>query len=196
VIRKDKKHQGGIFMRRIMGLVIIAVIVCFTSAIALAGEIHDAVKKGELEAVTKLVEKDPSLVNAKNDDDDGNFPIHISVMEKNARVTEFLISKGADVKAKNNFNETPLHLAAGIDDVPIAKLLIEKGAEVNDKAVGSTPLHRAILGSANVDMVSLLIEKGADVNAKGLFDLTPLKMAIGAKKNDVIKLLRQHGAKK
>jgi len=45
-----------------------------------------------------------------------------------------LIDKGADVNAKNKYNETPLHFAVYVkENKEIVKLLIDKGVDVNAK---------------------------------------------------------------
>ena len=55
---------------------------------------------------------------------------------------ELLLSKGADVMARNSGGFTPLHAAAFSGSLPIAKLLLEKGAVLEDAAnkSGVTPL--------------------------------------------------------
>ena len=71
--------------------------------------------------------------------------------EPTIEIIQFLVSKGADVQAKNRNSETPLHEAAktiwkwGEEDVvELAQFLISKGAEVNvQDADGKTPLFEA-----------------------------------------------------
>ena len=57
---------------------------------------------------------------------------------------ELLISKGADVNAKNRRSSTPLHWA--IHDQAKVRLLLSKGAEVNARqAQGRTPIFLAAM---------------------------------------------------
>ena len=52
-----------------------------------------------------------------------------------------LLSKGANVNAKADMNETALTYACRQGNVQVVKALIEKGARVNDKnSFGLTPL--------------------------------------------------------
>lgn len=84
----------------------------------------------------------------------------------------FLLSKGADIKARNATGVTSLHMAES--DV-IAEILIKNGAEVNAMDYrGATPLHDAM----KIATVKFLVEHGADVNAKDACGRTPLSMAL------------------
>jgi ankyrin repeat protein len=66
-----------------------------------------------------------------------------------------LIDKGADVNAKNKYNETPLFYAVKIkDNIEIVKLLIDKGVDVNAKnKYNETPLFYAVKIIDNIEIV-------------------------------------------
>lgn len=98
-----------------------------------------------------------------------------------------LITRGADVTARNESGCTPLHeavLAPGAGDT--TELLIHHGAEVNAKdADDRAPLHRAS-GMGHIDHCRTLLELGADINALDQskcraekHNLSPLKGAVG-----------------
>ena len=130
-------------------------------------------------------------------------PLHIAAMNDSDKVGEILISKGADINAKdiihqnmnvllliinnqnkernlNKNNQTPLHHAAEKDSDKMGEILISKGADINAKDIihqniivllliiinqkkernlnknNQTPLH-----CAGSKMEALLISKGA-----------------------------------
>jgi ankyrin repeat protein len=102
---------------------------------------------------------------------------------KNIKFLIFFISKGSDVKAKDDYyGITPLHVAAFANDIETVKLFISKGANVNakddnaDNGTGNTPLHFAA-EHGSVEVVKFLISKGADAKAKNNDDKTPLDVA-------------------
>ena len=102
--------------------------------------IHDAAKRGDIEAVKQYL-ADNANVNSKD-------------------------SKGMTPFAKDNtIVRTPLHIAAGAGHKKIVELLIAKGADVNAMAEdGSSPLDVA-LGRAirrkHTEIVDLLRKHGA-----------------------------------
>ena len=119
-------------------------------------------------------------------------------------IVELLISKGADINAKNIIhinliiiffikkilnelrkvnkkNETPLHVAVVYDSIEIIDILISKGADINaknnqckydwsEKRGCKTPLHYATENKSK-EIVELLISKGADVNVQDIIYL-------------------------
>jgi len=131
-------------------------------------------------------------------------PLHIAVMNKNRNMIEMLISKGADINAKDGNGATPLIWALerciiekGEDDDfikssseayrSLALLLVTKGASVTMKtgatlkvhASGSTPLHCAVLfKNGSKEVAELLVSKGAIVNAKDDDGYTPLHRTV------------------
>jgi len=82
--------------------------------------------------------------------------LHDAAMNGDIVKVRQLIEKGADVNAKDQFQETPLHDAASRGNTDVAKLLIEKGADVNAKDnYGKTALDMAE-ASHKPDIVSIL----------------------------------------
>jgi glyoxylase-like metal-dependent hydrolase (beta-lactamase superfamily II) len=122
--------------------------------------IREAILSGDLARVKAIVENDPSVIHAKNRA--GLTPLFDAVLENRPEIAEFLISRGADVNARNNFQVTPLHLACG-NALPlgIIRLLVEKGADVNAvaKYVGK-PLDLAY-ESGDEESIAYLVSAGA-----------------------------------
>ena len=155
-----------------------------------AESIEVAAELGNIEAVKQHLD-DGTEVNAK--DENGLTPLHFA---KTKEIADLLISKGADVNAKEAKNRiTPLHWAAWRGRKEIAELLIAKGADVNVKNKdGGTPLHNAAW-KGHVEIAKLLIVKNADVNAKDVEGQTPLDWAEEEKHTETADLLRKHGGK-
>jgi ankyrin repeat protein len=96
-----------------------------------------------------------------------------------------LIDKGADVDAKDLFNNTPLILAASNGLANVCITLIDKGADVNATSnYGNTPLTWAASNGLR-DVCLTLIYKDADVNAIDQSGWTPLIWAAGNGLRDV-----------
>jgi glyoxylase-like metal-dependent hydrolase (beta-lactamase superfamily II) len=137
-----------------------------------ADEINDAVRAGDLAKVQLLIEKNPGLVNAKNPA--GQTPLFDAVMSRRLEIAEYLISKGADVNARNNFHMSPLHIACnGNTSLEIVRLLVEKGADLNAEAkyLGK-PLDLAY-ENAEPPLVQYLSSKGAQCTPLD-FQVVPL----------------------
>ena len=109
-------------------------------------------------------------------------------------VAELLISKGAHVTARNNWDMTALHLAAKGGYTDVAKQLLANGANVNaiDRN-GATPLHYAA-SSGQKEMAALLITKSADVDAQNRRKRTPLHAAVLQGHKEVAEILFDKGA--
>ncbi len=124
----------------------------------------------------------------------GNTPIHNASLAGRTKVAMFLLSRGADVNAKDKFGASPLSTAAYSGQTDVAKLLLQHGAEVNYiSKFGDTPLNVAI-NHNHTEMVKLLIKHGANVNTKTKLDVTPLEIAISKGHVKIVKLLLGQGA--
>lgn len=77
---------------------------------------------------------------------------------------DWLITQGADINARDEYERTPLHYHAQVNNVEKVALLLERGADIEaqDK-YKNTPLHFA---EYNAEVAQLFIEKGADIKAK------------------------------
>ena len=87
---------------------------------------------------------------------------------------DWLITQGADINAKDEYERTPLHYHAQVNNVEKVALLLERGADINVKdEYDRTPLYYHAQVN-NVEKVALLLEKGADIESKAAYDETPL----------------------
>ena len=153
--------------------------------------IHDAVEKGNIEAVKQHLAAGTD-VNAK----DHWTPLLRAAWRDQKEIAELLIVNGADLEAKcPRSGMTPLIGAAMLGHWELVHLLINKGADVYAKEKElDTLLHlRKVL--SNEKFVELLITKGVDVNAKNDDGKTPLDKAIEWNFYKIADLLRKHGGK-
>ena len=91
-------------------------------------------------------------------------PLHYATNEGHAEVVEYLIQKGADVKAKTSFDYTTLHLGSIRGSLKCIELILQKDKSfINeiDKDF-NTPLHYACkYGFSKI--VELLLDENASI---------------------------------
>lgn len=120
------------------------------------------------------------------------FDLTISNTSKN--VTKLLITKGANVNAKNNDGDTPLIEAAKGADKELLELLVASGADVNAKGKdGLTAVDNAAQqGRKNI--VKFLLAKDADIGPSDKAKTTPLHLAAEHGKKDMVEFWIAKGA--
>src|SRR6266404_9835886 len=113
-------------------------------------------------------------------------PLIAAARENRTEMAEFLLSKGADVDARDDDGYTALFYAAynfGSEDangatIPMVKLFLVHGAKVNVIGKdGSTPLMWAA-AKGEVDIIEMLMTAGADANTADANGKTALLRAI------------------
>lgn len=127
-----------------------------------------AVKNGDVESLTDLLQEHPDLVKARSQkgrtllhhvcDWPGHFPNELET----ARI---LISAGADINARSidaDIGETSLQWAVSSNDVAMVELLLELGASVNGVDDDLRPLAQALF-YGNKETADLLVRCGATV---------------------------------
>jgi ankyrin repeat protein/L-ascorbate metabolism protein UlaG (beta-lactamase superfamily) len=142
---------------------------------AQAGEIHNAVRAGDLAKVKALVAKDIKVVNEK--DDLGLTPLHIAASSGRKDTVDFLISKGANLKAVGRDGRNLLHCAAAGGLVELMDRLIKSGVPVDGPdRYGRTPLLKAAGVGSDV-AAEFLLSRGANVMSRDGYNQTPLHEA-------------------
>lgn len=177
-------------MTRIKKIILSLILFVFVMPV-LALEIHKAASKGDMEKVKELLNKDPELVNSK--DDNGSRPIHYASLRGHKNIAELLITRGADVNARDQYLSSPLHLAARGGHQEVVDLLIRNGGYTEHKNnLGMTPLYFACLEGRN-NIAALLIAKGADINTKRSDGETLLHIASAIGNKEIVELLIKKG---
>lgn len=196
----------------------------------------EAIVSGDIATVIRLLDASPHLTRErtargatrqaakenffdriKHYISEGDTALHVAAAARQTRIVKELISRGADVRAKNRRGAEPLHYA--VDGGPgspvwnpneqttIIVELIGAGADPNafDKS-GVAPLHRAVRNRCAAAVRSL-IEGGANPRAPNRNGSTPMLLAtlntgksgsgsLAAKEQqqEILCILRKHGA--
>jgi ankyrin repeat protein len=184
--------------------------------------IHGVIRVGDNDDIKRLLDKDPALVNKK--DNRQETPLHKAIKYKKLDAVKLLLDRGADittvdkngkgvldmardvdttrllldkapelVKQTNQWDQTPLHDAVRNGKEELVKLYIEKGADVN--AVEKSGYSPLLFGaSKNLSIYKALVEAGADVNAKTSYGWTLLYVIAGKGRLETFKYLVSKGA--
>lgn len=134
-------------------------------------------------------------------DGQGWRPIHYAARYGNNSLSlKVLMTKGADLEARNFNSETPLHLAATGGMHETCKVLMAAGVDVNARdKYDYVPLHNAALGEGDIYdhcvlACRLLLASGADIHARSIYQHTPLHFASMNGRCDICQLLLDAGA--
>ncbi|MGA2138448.1 MAG: ankyrin repeat domain-containing protein [Verrucomicrobiia bacterium] len=174
-------------------LICVGVAVLLSNAVA--GEIHNAAGSGDLETIKRLLDKNPALVNVKDQEYAvGLTPLHVAAHQGQSEVVELLLARGAAVDPKWAVNGmTPLILAAQGGHAEIIRILLGKGANPNNVANGMAALHW-VARKGNQEVATLLLNAGADVNIQDSTGKTPLHEAAASGAKEMVEFLISHGA--
>ena len=128
--------------------------------------------------------------------------LHEAAADGDIDQVKSLLSRGAEVSAKDDYGQTPLHYAVVKGQKNIVEFLLTKGARIGPKDnAGRTPLHYAAgagqnygRGVGDSDIARLLLDKGANINAEDKWSWTPLHYATLTRHKAVLELLINGGA--
>ncbi len=149
--------------------------------------LHRAVKKSDIEAVKKYLEKGGNI-NIKSIF--GHTALLIASKCASQEMLSFLIEQGANVNATLDCLESPLHWAVASRDPFRVELLIKNGARVNwQDDLGYTPLHWAVSRDF-LEVAQVLINHGADINIRTDDNKTVIEVALEKKNEKMLEILR------
>lgn len=112
-------------------------------------ELHAAVKRGDLPAMRRLLERNPALANARSETDSrGTFPLHVAAEAGQAGAARLLLEYGADVASRDLENDAiALGWAAFFGRPELVQILLNAGSEASQRnRHGLTPLACALGG--------------------------------------------------
>jgi uncharacterized protein len=142
----------------------------------LAVRLTTAVRSGALDELTRLLDEQPELANARITGRRGGWrtPLHVATdwpgyFPNGPAVVRLLIEAGADPNSPNadGPSETPLHWAASSDDAEVAAALIDGGADIEatgGSIAGGAPLANAV-GYGCWHVARLLVARGDRVDS-------------------------------
>jgi len=147
-------------MRR--ALLVIAALALGLSAVAVsAGEIHEAIMRGDVARVTELIRAHPDIVHERNTNPTLDAPLHTAATVGNVEIARLLLDAGAELEAGDRDNSTPLHDACVTRKAEMVAFLMERGADVNRRDYnGGYALSFAASGG-DAEIVRRLLDAGA-----------------------------------
>lgn len=152
------------------------------------GIVQQAIRSGDSDTVRKELERDPSIVHRRREENDATL-LHIASSEKQAGIAQILIDAGADLEATCGEGWRPLHNAAAQSgSVAVLEVLLEAGADPASEACGSggTPIVHALFYGCSEE---------ARVIAKHSIEPANLRVAAGLGMADLIRdLVGEDGA--
>lgn len=139
--------------------------------------IWTAAAMGDSSAVERELAANPALIAGYSSD--GWTPLHLAAFFGHKDLVEFLVNRGADVKARsaNTMCNFPLHAAVAARHTEVAAILLSHGAEIDGRQAGGyTALHSA---AANGDesTIRLLLAHEANRELQNEEGKTPMDMA-------------------
>jgi len=122
----------------------------------------EAVKKKDGTVVDEILADPGTTIVNTRDVISGQSALHMVTLRRDLTWMTFLISKGANVNARDGQGVTPLVAASNIGFIEGIELLIEKGARVDEgNSAGETPLISAV-HRRDIGLMRILLRAGAD----------------------------------
>ena len=158
-------------------------------------ELMNAVSKGYMKALEKLIKDDTDL----NKQYDNITPINLAAARNDKEMVKFLAEKGADINLEDGYGYTPLIIAIKYRNIGLAKNIIDLKPDLNAicSATGDTPLTYLVNANkygGGADLCYYMIKNGADINKKNKEGNTPLMIAAESYSYGIVGVLVNMGA--
>lgn len=127
--------------------------------------VHEAAERNDVEALKVLLDADPRLVDAE-EDEGGWGPLHVACSAGSLDAARLLLYRGANVNRANGHGFTALMDACNGGYVEVVRLLLAQGSDptLHDShrwtAFMFASVGRACSGSDHVAVIRLLLEDG------------------------------------
>ena len=158
-------------------------------------ELMNAVSKGDMKALEKLIKDDTDL----NKQYDNITPLNLAAARNDKEMVKFLADKGADINLEDGYGYTPLMKAIDYYNAGLAKNIIDLKPDLNAicSATGDTSLTYLVNANkygGGADLCYYMIKNGADINKKNKEGNTPLMIAAASYNYGIVGVLANMGA--
>ena len=141
-------------------------------------EFHEACKKGDIDKVTKILQRKEEIDVVQLDK---QFTLKRAVQNGDSGIVQLLLRIGVNVNQKDKFyGIRPLHCAcAAWGNLAIAKILLDNGADINatDEYFNRTAVHFAVLNK-RTSITKLVLENGCKTEIRTQEGFTALEIAL------------------
>jgi hypothetical protein len=160
----------------------------------------ELLQRGDNKAFIKYVDKHSELVRYYGKGK--STLLHVACADHKLELAEYLIAKGANIDAQDDYGRTPLMDAVYYANIPLVKLLLQHNADISCQSnKRSTVIYYATRGQeGNLEILNLLLaavkprEKESVLNYL-IQDVSPCKTALDFAQNPKIReVLEQNGA--
>ncbi|MFJ7934400.1 ankyrin repeat domain-containing protein [Sporosarcina sp. NPDC096371] len=158
----------------------------------IAKDIRDAIKNGQLDTLSELLEKEPEMLTWMTPF--GTW-LHVATAHGHLEIIKYLINAGIDVNAHGGtFSTNALERAATKGHLDIAVYLINQNVEIDTSEPDRNPLFAAIYGR-HFMVVKLLVENNIDLSIKysgeNMKDMDAYAFAIERGQTKIAEYLKQ-----
>jgi len=165
----------------------------FCCHLAESQNVFSAIESGDTALVRSMLEDNPTLLDAPNED--SMTPLLFAISSRQPEAASQLLDRGADHTVARDNGLTALHYAALRGYPDLIERLVSLGIDVNVQTnASSTPLLHAS-GNSEFAATRKLLELGADTELPNSYGRTPL-LNVARESGDVemAQLLVEHGA--
>jgi len=167
-------------MKTVLRDVLVGVVFTALALPGYGGEIHTAIKDGDVAKVTALLKANPKLVEARDASAYGATPLVVAATTGQKEIAELLLANKADIEAQDAGGWTALTKAVANKHPEVVVVLLKHKANVNTAMmIGRTSLHYAVMND-DKPMAKLLLANGANPNlgTSNEYDPPPLHEAL------------------
>ena len=130
--------------------------------------LHYAAFNGSLELVRYLLEKSPTIVNARNlKGKSALFSACERICQDGTEIARALLDAGAKVDVSDESSDRPLHSACEFSTAEMVDLLLSRGADIDGAGRYGPPIFDALCNREHgVAIIDLLNRRGANLTLK------------------------------
>ena len=138
------------------------------------GALHEAANHGRYDIAKMLLDHGADIEMMTEFSDHGNdakgrlgrrTPLLLAAQGHHLHLIQLLVSRGANIHARNNSGEMAIHLAAWFGHISVVRATLDAGADIEAKdfLCDETPIHKAA-ANGHTTVVKLLLQKGARID--------------------------------